>query len=85
MDSAVTITLTRDEALVLFEFFHRFQDTNEFVLRNNAEYCAFCRVGSQLDHAIVEAFAPNYLRLLNDARARVGGGYEGDAPGVVYE
>lgn len=33
----VTITLTADEALVLFEFVRRFSDTDELVIKNAAE------------------------------------------------
>lgn len=51
-DSA--IRLSGDEALVLFEFFSRFHDTEDFMLRYTAEYLAFSQISAQLDKALVE-------------------------------
>lgn len=82
MSDRITLHLSRDEALVLFEFFARFQDTDRFRLTNNAEFVAFSRVSAQLDKALVEPFMPDYNALLEAARQRVAGDYEGDAPGV---
>jgi hypothetical protein len=85
MSEPVTITLSDDEALVLFEFFARFDASDDFTLRNTAEYLAFSRVSAQLDKALVEPFKPDYKALLSAARDRLAEGYEGRAPGVVYE
>lgn len=49
MSSDITITLSHDEALVLFEFFARFADNDDFTLRNNAEFIAFSKLAGQLD------------------------------------
>jgi hypothetical protein len=78
----IQINLTRSEALVLFEFFARFNADDDFTLRHNAEYLAFMRVSAQLDKALVEPFEPNYLLLLRAARDHIAAGYEGQAPGV---
>lgn len=83
MSENVTITLSHDEALVLFEFFSRFcEEDDDFTLRHTAEYLAFMRVAAQLDKAIVEPFRPEYAELLQAARDRIAVGYEGPAPGV---
>ena len=83
MSENINITLSRDEALVLFEFFSRFCDDDvDFTLRHNAEYLAFMRMSAQLDKALVEPFQPQYLELLRAARDRIAAGYEGRAPGV---
>lgn len=82
MTDSVTITLTADEALVLFEFFARFAEDNEFRLRHNAEFVAFSRISAQLDVALVAPFRPEYQEMLDAARERVAGDYEGTAPGV---
>ena len=79
----IIINLSRDEALVLFEFFARFDESDDFALRHKAEYLAFSRVSAQLDKALVEPFQPNYTELLRSARERVAAGYDGPAPGVV--
>jgi hypothetical protein len=78
----ITITLSRDEALVLFEFFSRFDDQDDFTLRHNAEFIAFSRISAQLDNSLVEMFDPKYRELLQAARERIAAGYEGRAPGV---
>jgi len=85
MSESVTITLSYDEALVLFEFFARFDESSDFTLRNTAEYLTFSRISAQLDKSLVESFNPDYTALLKAARDRLAEGYEGRAPGVVYE
>jgi hypothetical protein len=83
MAEDVNITLSHDEALVLFEFFSRFEDDDDsFTLRHNAEAIAFSHISAQLDKSLVEIFDSNYAQLLNAARERVAAGYEGRAPGV---
>ena len=81
----VTIELTRDQALVLFEFLARFQETNELAFAHVAEFRALNRIGAQLDTALVEMFCPDYRELLDSARARVAEGWEGDFPGPKVE
>lgn len=80
--NTIEISLSRDEAVVLFEFFARFSDTDEFRLRNNAEFCAFSRMAGQLQTTLTEMFDPEYAELLEAARMRLAGDYEGLAPGV---
>ena len=83
MSENISITLSRDEGLVLFEFFSRFSgDGDDFTLRHTAEYLAFMRMSAQLDKLFVEPFDPKYKDLLRAARDRVAAGYEGKAPGV---
>jgi hypothetical protein len=84
MSNNITITLSHDEALVLFEFFSRFQDTDDFTLRHNAEFVSFQRIAAQLDKSISDMFKPSYPELLHAARELIAGDYEGLAPGV-YE
>lgn len=64
MAENVTITLSHDEALVLFELFSRFceHDKEEFTMRHTAEYLAFMRISAQLDKALVEPFLPEYMK-----------------------
>lgn len=83
MSETINITLSHDEALVLFEFFSRFCDEGyDFTLRHTAEYLAFMRISAQLDKALVKPFQPQYTELLRAARDRVAAGFEGQAPGV---
>ena len=78
----LNITLSKDEALVLFEFFARFDNSTHFVLRNNAEYIAFSKISGQLDKTLSEPFNPNYPAIYQAAQERLAEGYEGLAPGV---
>ena len=83
MNDSVTLRLSRDEALVLFEFFARFDQDDEFRLRSNAEFVAFMKVAGQLEKALPQPFQSNYQQLLADASGRLSAGYEGLAPGVA--
>ena len=83
MTNDITLTLSSDEALVLSGFFVRFEQTDDFGLRHNAEYLAFSRISARLDKILVEPLQPEYAELLEAARQRVSAGYEGTAPGVV--
>ena len=81
----VTLALTTDEALVLFEFFARFEDTDRLAFAHPAEYLAVSRVAAQLDTGVAEMFEPHYAELLAAARARVAAGHDGDYPGPKIE
>lgn len=82
MNAAVKLSLTQDQALVLFEFFARFQESNRLRLLNNAEFVALSAVAAQIESSLVQPFDHRYGELLAEAQARLGAGYEGLAPGV---
>ena len=83
MRDKVDLTLTNDEALVLFDLLSRIRETNELILRHNAEFVVMSQISALLDEALVEPFDPNYASLLGQARDRLAAGFEGLAPGVV--
>jgi hypothetical protein len=83
MSETVQISLSKSEAIVLFEFFARFQESDELVMRTNAEFVALSRISGQLDNAWDVMFSTNYKELLEAATQDVAGDYEGTAPGVV--
>ena len=78
MNDCVTISLTRDEALVLYEFMSRFFDEDEdtLIIRHNAEFIALSRVSEQLDKSVSVMFDPSYPVLLKAAQDRIADGYE---------
>jgi hypothetical protein len=82
MTDQVNITLSEDEALVLFEFFARFADNDEFRIQHNAEFVAFMRMSGQLEKALVAPFQGNYKEQLRAAQERLAFGFEGAALGV---
>lgn len=85
MSDELILTIPHDDALVLFELFARFSESNQFALRHNSEFIALSRISALLDKSLVEPFLPNYDSLLEQARSRVSAGFEGVAPGVSYE
>ena len=64
----VNITLTDDEALVLFEFLARFSDTDLLGTEDQAEQRALWNLHCLLERQIVASFAQNYRELLASAR-----------------
>ncbi|HLO92694.1 MAG TPA: hypothetical protein VK195_00120 [Burkholderiaceae bacterium] len=82
MEKPIEIRLTQDEALVLCEFFARFQETNRLRLINNAEFIALSRISEQIDHVMAQPFQPDYGELLEAPRKRLSDEFEGVAPGI---
>lgn len=78
-----TLSVTEDEALVLFEFFYRFGDTQKLQFEHAAEYLALQRVSAQIDKTTSAMFSPDYGTLLAAARGRIAAGFEGDVPGMA--
>ena len=82
-ENRINISLSKDEALVLFEFFARFEEPPyEFSLIDNAEFIAVSSISAQLDKILIEPFKPEFQSLLQQAKSRLAEGYEGLAPGV---
>jgi hypothetical protein len=72
MAARITIELEHAEALVLWEFLSRVDDSwrasrngkVEVCITDMAEMYALWRTKANLDHQLVEMFAPNYQELL---------------------
>ena len=75
-----TIEITEDEALVLFEFFARFDDTDVLSFEHAAEYLALLKVSAQIDRTSPAIFEENYVERLANARERIAEGFEGEVP-----
>jgi hypothetical protein len=68
----VTVTLTSDEALVLFELLHRREDLGEIgTALMPGEQTALWALSSRLESILVEPFEANYRELVNHARQRL--------------
>jgi len=80
MMSDYILNLDEDDALVLFEYFERFDDTDDLSFRHAAEYIALQRLAGQICKTTSAMFRPEYKRLLAEARARVSDGFEGEIP-----
>lgn len=66
----MTIKLSKDEILILFDVLHRVS-TNEEIFPDIAERQVLWAVEAQLDKALVEPFMPNYIELVNEAKSRI--------------
>ncbi len=79
-EPTITITLTKDQALVLCNLINRWDDEGKVRFECVAEYLALTKIGGQLDKCLVEPFRSDYGELLLAAQKRVGDGYEGEIP-----
>ena len=72
-DDAVVVSLTGDEALVLYEWLHRSSDDDalQAVTIDAAEIVALDALCALLERELVEPFDPNYVELVDAARRRL--------------
>jgi hypothetical protein len=81
LDAPLAVSLSRDEALVLFEFLSRFEQDERLSIEDPAEDHVLTKRLAHLERGLVEPFAPRYVELLASARARVRESHgESDAP-----
>ena len=71
MSSPVTLRLTSDEALVLFEFLSRFSDDDRLKIEDQAEQRALWNLQCLLEEQLVEPFQSDYNDLLLCASDRL--------------
>lgn len=70
------LNLTKDELLVLFEWSHRFCETNRLAFSHHAEAVVIDKIASDLERSLVEPFDSDYPRMIAEARQRVLSAYE---------
>ena len=72
MADKVTIELTKDEALVLFDFLGRFnQADNKNIFEDQAEQRTLWNIEALLEKTLVEPFMPNYADLVKQSRDKI--------------
>ncbi len=70
----VTICLTSDEALILFDWLHRCEDEGLVVQpAHEGERTALVNLSALLERELVEPFQRNYGELVDQARVRLAG------------
>lgn len=69
--SEVQISLTADEALVLFEFLSRFEESNKLTIVDQAEERALSNLLGPLQKQLVRPFQEDYVDQLRQARNRL--------------
>jgi hypothetical protein len=70
----MTIDLSDDEALVLFELLHEYGSYGggrELKVQHAAERNALWALSAELEKRLVAPFQPKYTELLSEARARI--------------
>jgi hypothetical protein len=68
----INLLLTKDEALVLFEFLGRLNQTEHpEIFEDQAEEKTLWTLEGQLEKQLAEPFDPNYKNILNQARNRI--------------
>ena len=70
--SKMNIKLTKNEALVLFEFLSRFNEAEQNeIFEDKAEEKILWLINAQLEKQLVEPFMPNYRDILDKARKEI--------------
>ncbi|WP_437723352.1 hypothetical protein [Sorangium sp. So ce861] len=67
----VTIELTKDEALVFFEWLVRLDESDGNATKDEAEQKVLWALEGRLEKALSEPLAPNYRELLAAAKRRI--------------
>jgi hypothetical protein len=70
-DRDVVLTLTRPEAVVLFDWLARTDASRSLQFEDDAEQKVLWTIEAQLEKILTEPFSPEYTRLLSEARAQV--------------
>ena len=68
----INLTVTKDEALVLFEFLARFNQTDHTdIFEDQAEQKILWILEGQLEKQLVEPFKPDYKDIIKEARNKI--------------
>jgi hypothetical protein len=68
----INIKLTKDEALVLFEFISRFNETeHKELFQDQSEQKMMWLIEGQLQKILVEPFRPDYKEIIDNARNNI--------------
>jgi len=71
MAEQVTLALSRDEAIVFFEWLTRFNSKEGQRFEDQAEQRVLWNLQASLESTLTEPFKPDYAQILEAARLRV--------------
>lgn len=71
MREKIQISLSNNEAIVLFEFLSRFSNKESLRIEDQSEERILWDIQCELEKRLVEPFSANYLQLLEEARKNV--------------
>jgi len=69
--TTIQLTVTDDEAIVLFEFLQRFSETDKLVIEDQAEERALWNLCCGFEKVLAAPFSKDYPVLLREARNRL--------------
>jgi hypothetical protein len=69
-------TLNKDDLIVLFEWAHRFCETEKLAFSNLSEAIVLDKLAGDLERVMVEPFLPEYTAILNASRKKIVADYE---------
>ncbi len=67
----VEIKLSKDEALVLFDFLSRFSDTDKLTIIDQSEERALWNLTCLFEKILAEPFSKDWLSIIENARSRL--------------
>jgi hypothetical protein len=68
----INLTVTKDEALVLFDFLARFNHSEHpNIFEDQSEQKTLWILEGQLEKQLVEPFRPDYKDIINEARNKI--------------
>lgn len=67
----IALTLSRNEALVLYDFLARFEDSDTLSIQDQAESRILWNLCSDLERSLTELLTADYFALLQEARDKI--------------
>ncbi|MDQ3747778.1 MAG: hypothetical protein M3367_02010 [Acidobacteriota bacterium] len=71
MNEKIQICLSKDEAIILFEFLSRFSEKEVLEIADQSEERVLLNVLCDLEKTLVEPFVANYQKILKKSRERI--------------
>jgi hypothetical protein len=81
----INLRISKDDAIVLFEFFERFDEKARLYFVHPSEYISLMKISRQVDKSISAMFKSNLGKLLQEARERTAKGFECNFPVLEKE
>ncbi|MCW7469368.1 hypothetical protein [Leptospira kanakyensis] len=75
-----SLEITEEEAIILFELFTRFGDTNRLSIQHPSEYITIQNLAAEVDKTTSAMFKEDYKEILTKAQKRISKGFEGIVP-----
>lgn len=83
--SQIKLEISEDDAIVLFEFFERFNEKDSLYFVHPAEHISLMKISAQIDKSTSAMFNEKYKELLKKSREKIAKGFESDFPPIEKE